>query len=151
MKFNNIQTYKHDITGKFNFISQVVANIPDADFSNGTENETLMAIHNSILRMVNTSRETLLSVQKNVTSLKIVRIVDENSTLINVSDIELAYCYDKMQTSYSMVYNPEDLSIIHKISTLIDLLPINQILLEEVVKPQTAIEVNELKRHRGIL
>lgn len=59
MNFTKLQSYKHDIVGKFPIIERLVSSFTEKSFGNNENDQAVMAIHESLLKMVFTSKKAL--------------------------------------------------------------------------------------------
>ena len=60
MKFSSLQNYKHDVVGKLSYIDRLVSPITEDDFHSKSKDEVFLAVHESILKILKTSKETIL-------------------------------------------------------------------------------------------
>ena len=81
---NTIRNYKHDISGKFKDISSAIESLDESAFENLENNEIFHAIHEVILKMLKTSRNTMME------------NLNQEITLV-VSDKEPDTCLSKLQ------------------------------------------------------
>lgn len=56
---NSLRNYKHDISGKFKDISSALSGMDEASFQDPANNEVFHAIHEVLLKMIKTSRNTI--------------------------------------------------------------------------------------------
>lgn len=57
---SSIRNYKHDISGKFKDISTALSAMDESAFNDPGNNEIFHAVHEVLLKMVKTSRNTML-------------------------------------------------------------------------------------------
>lgn len=79
-----IRNYKHDITGKFKDISMAINTLDENSFTDLQDHEIFHAVHEVILKMVKTSRNT------------IANLLNQEMTLV-VTDIEPRLDLPKLQ------------------------------------------------------
>ncbi|MFA6023572.1 MAG: hypothetical protein WC781_05780 [Candidatus Pacearchaeota archaeon] len=82
---NSFNHYKHDICGKFNDISNAISLMDESVFNDQEKNETFHAIHEVLLRMVKTSRMTILDNLKQ----ELVLIISDQTPNLKLSKLQI--------------------------------------------------------------
>ncbi len=86
MNSNNvIRNYKHDISGKFKDISSAISSMDDGAFNDATNNEIFHAVHEVLLKMVKTSRNTMLENLKQ----EMVLVVSDKEADLSLSKLQI--------------------------------------------------------------
>ena len=86
MNSNNvIRNYKHDISGKFKDIGTAIANMDESAFNDAGNNEIFHAVHEVLLKMVKTSRNTILENLKQ----EIVLVVSDKEPDLSLSKLQI--------------------------------------------------------------
>src|SRR5665647_2355645 len=82
---NPIRNYKHDISGKFRDISTVLSSMDEEVFDDPANNEIFHAVHELLLKMVKTSRNTMLENLKQ----EIVLVVSDKEPELSLAKLQL--------------------------------------------------------------
>lgn len=128
MKFSSLQNYKHDVIGKLSHIDKLVSPITEADFRSKTKDEIFLAVHESIIKILKTSKETLL--QRSDWQIKLT--ISERSPSPDLPILKLGKCVVRAEVSegapsyfYFTQENTHDLAF--AVGSIESLLPINEI------------------------
>lgn len=82
---NPIRNYKHDIFGKFKDIGTAIADMDEEVFNDAGNNEIFHAVHEVLLKMVKTSRNTMLENLKQ----EIVLVVSDKEPDLSLSKLQI--------------------------------------------------------------
>jgi hypothetical protein len=82
---NIIRNYKHDIAGKFKDISTALNAMDESAFSDPSNNEIFHAVHEVILKMVKTSRNTMIENLKQ----EMVLVVSDGEPDLNMPKLQI--------------------------------------------------------------
>lgn len=82
---NAIRNYKHDISGKFNDIKSAINSLDEKSFEDSDNNEIFHAVHEVLLKMVKTSRNTILENLKQ----DIVLVVSDKEPDLTLSKLQI--------------------------------------------------------------
>lgn len=82
---NVMRNYKHDISGKFKDISTAIAGMNEDAFNDPENNEIFHAVHEVLLKMVKTSRNTMLENLKQ----EIVLLVSDEAPDLTVPKLQI--------------------------------------------------------------
>jgi hypothetical protein len=128
---NIIRNYKHDIAGKFKDISTALNAMDESAFSDPSNNEIFHAVHEVILKMVKTSRNTMLENLKQ----EMVLVVSDAEPDLNMPKLQIegvVVRYEvkegEMQYIYSRLENEGSLEV--HIEVIKKLLPVNSVKFE---------------------
>ena len=80
-----IRNYKHDISGKFKDIGTAIASMDETAFNDATNNEIFHAVHEVLLKMVKTSRNTMLENLKQ----EMVLVVSDKEADLSLSKLQI--------------------------------------------------------------
>lgn len=124
-----ICNYKHDIAGKFKDISTAISALDEKSFDDAENNEIFHAIHEVILKMVKTSRNTIA--QKLYQEILLVVTNDNpdmNLPKLQIEGITVRFTGDNstIKYVYSKPENEESLVDVHS-GNLKTLLPIKSL------------------------
>ena len=144
-----IRNYKHDIAGKFKDISMAISTLDENSFNDPEAHEIFHAVHEVILKMVKTSRNTIAnSLNQEITLIVTDAEPDLDLPKIQVDGVMVRYCGDNssLRYVYSKVENKGSVEV--HIEVLKALLPIKAIKLESQlsVLPKFLKENKEDKR-----
>ena len=82
---NTIRNYKHDISGKFKDISSAISSMDESAFNDPENNEIFHAVHEVLLKMVKTSRNTMLENLKQ----EIVLVVSDKEPELSLPKLQI--------------------------------------------------------------
>jgi hypothetical protein len=140
-----IRNYKHDISGKFKDISTAINSLDENSFNDPEAYEIFHAVHEVILKMVKTSRNTMAS-HLNQQVLLVVSDGAPDTTLpkLQVEGVTVRYGGDSsaLRYVYSKMENQGSMDV--HIGVLKTLLPINSVEYEG----QAGIVTKFLKENR---
>lgn len=145
----NIYQYKHDITGKFKDVSAVVNQIDQSTFDKAEGLELFHMVHESVIKMVKTSKEVIRCSFEIPMALHIVeselapsiKKVHVDSLVLGFKFIDGTFTY-----YYNKNENDEDLRI--ACGKLLALLPFNVVKID--LKDQDEQEKLESVCHRNL-
>lgn len=80
-----IRNYKHDISGKFKDITTAINTLDEKSFEDDDNNEIFHAVHEVLLKMVKTSRNTILENLKQ----EIILVVSDNEPNVSLSKLQI--------------------------------------------------------------
>lgn len=133
---NTIRNYKHDISGKFKDISTAIASMDENVFDDSENYEIFHAVHEVLLKMVKTSRNTIL---ENFKQEIVLVVSDQEPDLImpklQIEGVTIRYeaSLEKMSYYYFARENSGDVN--GNVAKILCLLPVktilNQIKIEE--------------------
>jgi hypothetical protein len=143
MKFSSLQNYKHDVVGKLSFIQKIVSPISETDFYNRSKDEVFLAVHESILKILKTSKETII--QRNSPQIKL--IISGGAPDPSLSVFKLGKCTVRADASgiisdYFYFTQENTLNLVFAVGRIESLLPITEITSEFLDEDITA----ELKK-----
>lgn len=82
---NTIRNYKHDISGKFKDISTALSSMNENSFDDPANNEIFHAVHEVLLKMVKTSRNTMAENMKQ----EIVLVVSDQAPDLTLPKLQI--------------------------------------------------------------
>lgn len=82
---NTIRNYKHDISGKFKDISTALSSMDENAFNDPDNNEIFHAVHEVLLKMVKTSRNTMAENLKQ----EIVLVVSDQAPDLSLPKLQI--------------------------------------------------------------
>lgn len=153
MNFNNsLNHYKHDITGKFKDITSVVSLFDVSTLQDAKNLELFHAVHEVLLKMVQTSRQTILeSMGESIELIITDREVRVELPQVVIQGLTLRYLLDSKGLSYFLYLpeNPQDLFFTFgKVSALIPFKSVkNEISSPEVYNQLSSVlsKIEEMK------
>jgi hypothetical protein len=132
MNSNNvIRNYKHDISGKFKDISTAINSLDESAFNDVTNNEIFHAVHEVLLKMVKTSRNTML---ENLNQEMVLVVSDKEPDLslakLQIEGVVVRYEMknENMKYYYFQFENKGEAK--EHIATILSLLPVRSVLNE---------------------
>ena len=145
---DTIRNYKHDISGKFKDISTALASMNENSFNDPTNNEIFHAIHEVLLRMVKTSRNTMI---ENLKQEMVLVVSDqEPDTSLHKLHIEGVTVRCEMGTKevkYFYFKSENDGDAKENLEVLKKLLPIKMITFES----HLGLDIKSLKDEKAVL
>jgi hypothetical protein len=143
MNSNNvIRNYKHDISGKFKDISTAINSLDESAFNDVTNNDIFHAVHEVLLKMVKTSRNTMF---ENLNQEIVLVVSDKEADLslskLQIEGVVVRYEMDKERMRYYYFQNENQGEAEANIAIIKCLLPIRSVLSEmKEAKPEKMIE-----------
>lgn len=134
MNSNNvIRNYKHDISGKFKDIGTAIATMDESAFNDVDNNEIFHAVHEVLLKMVKTSRNTMI---ENLNQ-EIVLVVSDKEPDLSLSKLQIEGVVvryemknEKADYYYSLKENEQDVAF--SLGRIFATLPVKNIILDSV-------------------
>ena len=148
---NPIRNYKHDITGKFKDISSAIASMDESAFNDSSNNEIFHAVHEVLLKMVKTSRNTMVeNLNQEITLVVSDKEADLNLSKLQIEGVTVRYEMknENMKYYYFQVENKGEAK--EHIATILSLLPVRSVL-NEMKDPKVARIIEEENEILGIL
>ena len=126
-----IRNYKHDIAGKFKDISSALSALDEHSFENPESHEIFHAVHEVILKMVKTSRNTILN-HLSQDNLLIVTDAAPDLSLpkLQIEGVVVRYSGQDGTVTYFYSRQENENNEEVKLQAIKSLLPINQIIFE---------------------
>ena len=126
-----IRNYKHDIAGKFKDISSALSALDEHSFENPETHEIFHAVHEVILKMVKTSRNTILN-HLSQDNLLIVTDAAPDVSLpkLQIEGVVVRYSGHEGTVTYFYSRQENEKNEEVKLQAIKSLLPINQIIFE---------------------
>lgn len=126
-----IRNYKHDIAGKFKDISSALSALDEHSFENPETHEIFHAVHEVILKMVKTSRNTILN-HLSQDNLLIVTDAAPDLSLpkLQIEGVVVRYSGQDGTVTYFYSRQENENNEEVKLQAIKSLLPINQIIFE---------------------
>lgn len=126
-----IRNYKHDIAGKFKDISSALSALDEHSFENSESHEIFHAVHEVILKMVKTSRNTILN-HLSQDNLLIVTDAAPDLSLpkLQIEGVVVRYSGQDGTVTYFYSRQENENNEEVKLQAIKSLLPINQIIFE---------------------
>lgn len=125
------RNYKHDIVGKFKDVSTAINSLSESSFDDSDNNEIFHAIHEVILKMVKTSRNTIL---EKLNQELVLIISDQNPdtsfSKLQIEGAVVRYEIKKDVMNYYLYSQENTLEIPLLVAKLVALLPIKNIIRE---------------------
>jgi hypothetical protein len=123
---STMRNYKHDITGKFKDITTALNAMGDDAFDDPENNEIFHAIHEVLLKMVKTSRNTILENSKQ----EIVLVVSDQEPAtslpkLQIEGVVVRYEMKKREMNYYLFLNENPGNYLFLIAKVHSALPFN--------------------------
>jgi hypothetical protein len=128
---NPIRNYKHDISGKFKDITSAIASMDESAFNDSSNNEIFHAVHEVLLKMVKTSRNTMIeNLNQEITLVVSDKEADLNLSKLQIESLTVRYEMkdEKMKYFYFQVENKGEVK--EHVATILSLLPVRSVLNE---------------------
>ena len=128
---NPIRNYKHDISGKFKDITSAIASMDESAFNDSSNNEIFHAVHEVLLKMVKTSRNTMIeNLNQEITLVVSDKEADLNLSKLQIEGLTVRYEMkdEKMKYFYFQVENKGEVK--EHVATILSLLPVRSVLNE---------------------
>lgn len=127
----DFRNYKHDIVGKFKDISTAINSLDDCAFDDSENNEIFHAIHEVILKMVKTSRNTILeNVKQELVLIITDQIPDVSFSKLQIEGAVIRYEMKKDVMNYYLFLKENNAEIPQVVAKVMALLPIKNIVHE---------------------
>jgi hypothetical protein len=140
-----IRNYKHDIAGKFKDISTALNSLDENSFDDAENNEIFHAVHEVILKMVKTSRNTIAQKLNQEILLVVTNDLPDNQLpKLQIEGVTVRYTGDKSSIKYVYSKTENEGSLDVHIGVLKTLLPIKSVEYEG----QAVIVTKFLKENR---
>ena len=113
MKFSDLQVYKHDVVGKLTNISKLVEPISENDFISKASDDVFICVHETILKMLRTSKKTMLIRNKEPIQLIVsdkvpksdLEVIKIENILVRISNGDsLSYYYFLVENSTDLLF-----------------------------------------------
>ncbi len=133
-----MRIYKHDIAGKFKDISTAIKALDENSFNDPEAREIFYAVHEVILKMVKTSRETISHKLNQEILLFVTNAApDINLPKLQIEGVNLRYIEDNSTIMYLYSKTENEGSLDVHIGVLKILLPIKFVEYEEETRKVT--------------
>lgn len=127
----NLYQYNHDTVGRFKDISTVVGRIHDCGFDKPESHDLFQMAHETILKMVKTSKEVI---RCSFEHQMVLHIVDydprPNTAQIYIDDLILELRIDGKRFDYYFNINENDMDLRLACGKLLALLPLKEVKVE---------------------
>ena len=128
---NPIRNYKHDITGKFKDISAAIASMDENAFNDSSNNEIFHAIHDVLLKMVKTSRNTMIeNLNQEITLIVSDQEADLNLSKLQIEGVTVRYEMKNENMKYYYFQDENKGEAKEHLATILSLLPVRSVLNE---------------------
>ena len=125
---NPLRNYKHDIAGKFKDINTALAAMNENSFENPENNEIFHAIHEVLLKMVKTSRNTM---RENLKQDMLLVVSDKDPILdlpkLQIEGVIVRYESTAAQVTYSLHLSENEGDMVFNLGRIHPSLPIHKI------------------------
>jgi hypothetical protein len=125
------RNYKHDIVGKFKDVSTAINSLSESSFDDSDNNEIFHAIHEVILKMVKTSRNTILEkLNQELVLIISDQTPDTSFSKLQIEGAVVRYEIKKDVMNYYLYSQENTPEIPLLVAKLVALLPIKNIIRE---------------------
>ena len=132
---NPMRNYKHDISGKFKDITTALASLDENAFQNPENNEIFHSIHEVLLKMVKTSRNTMIeNLQQEIVLVVSDKEVDRSLPKLQIEGVTVRYDLVQGQMEYFLFKKENEGDLNYSIGSIIACLPIRNIRKDDVTK-----------------
>ena len=122
---NSLRNYKHDITGKFKDISTALHSMDESSFTDPDNNQVFFAVHEVLLKMIKTSRNTM---KENLKQDMILVVSDKSPNLdfqkLQIQGVTVRYEIHNDQASVYFFLSENTGNLIFHLGSVHAVLPI---------------------------
>lgn len=141
---NTIRNYKHDISGKFKDITMAINSFDEKSFENVDNNEIFHAVHEVLLRMVKTSRNTIL---ENLKQEIILVVSDQTPDMglakLQIEGVTIRYEVNNENITYSLFLNENKGNPAFLLGKVFAVLPVKEVR-NEIAKENTYVIIERI-------
>ena len=129
MNSTNLRNYKHDIAGKFKDISTALASLDEKSFDDPKNNEIFHAVHEVLLKMVKTSRNTMIENLKQEMVL-VVSDQEPDTSLpkLQIEGVTVRYEMNAQEVRYLCFKNENDGDVVVNTGIICAFLPVKRVI-----------------------